>query len=42
MRHGNRRNWIEATLALIADEKLPNVIKLLDQRHKHILNLTGM
>lgn len=24
--HGYRRNWLEATLALIADAKLPNVV----------------
>lgn len=42
MRHGHRREWLEATLTLIADGKLPNTVKLLDQRRKHMINLTGV
>ena len=41
MRHGRRREWIEATLSSISDDKLRCVVASLNQKHKHIHNLIG-
>ena len=41
MRHCHRREWLESTLSLIVDDKLPNIVTLLNERHKHMLKLMG-
>lgn len=33
MKHCHRREWLEAILSMIAADKLPGIVKLLDERH---------
>ena len=41
MQPGHRIVWLEATLRLIADDKLPNIVTLLNVRYKHMHQLVG-
>ena len=41
MTHAHRREWIEATLSLVARDKMSTLVDLLNNRHKSMLVLIG-
>lgn len=41
MKHCHRREWLETIFSEIAADKLPGIVKLLDDRYKHIRTLIG-